>query len=48
MTLECKQCGLSCVLMLKKQEIFHACFDNFDYDPIVTKKRDQEETYEKD
>ena len=33
--LECMQCGLSWVLMLKKREIFRKCFDNFDYDRIA-------------
>lgn len=33
--LECMQCGLSWDLMLKKREIFRACFDNFDYDKIA-------------
>lgn len=35
LTLECMQCGLSWVLMLKKREIFRKCFDNFDYDRIA-------------
>ncbi len=33
--LECMQCGLSWDLMLKKREIFRACFDGFDYDMIA-------------
>ena len=33
--LECMQCGLSWDLMLKKREIFRACFDNFDFDIIA-------------
>lgn len=33
--LECMQCGLSWDLMLKKREIFRACFDNFDFDKIA-------------
>lgn len=33
--LECLQCGLSWNLMLKKREIFRACFDDFDYDRIA-------------
>ncbi len=33
--LECMQCGLSWDLMLKKREIFRACFDDFDYDKIA-------------
>ena len=36
LTLECLQCGLSWGLMLKKREIFRACFDNFNYDKIAT------------
>lgn len=35
LTLECLQCGLSWGLMLKKREIFRACFDNFEYDRIA-------------
>ena len=35
LTLECLQCGLSWDLMLKKREIFRACFDNFDFDKIA-------------
>ncbi len=35
LTLECLQCGLSWDLMLKKREIFRACFDQFDYDKIA-------------
>lgn len=33
--LECLQCGLSWDLMLKKRDIFRACFDNFDYDRVA-------------
>lgn len=33
--LECLQCGLSWDLMLRKREIFRACFDDFDYDRIA-------------
>lgn len=35
LSLECMQCGLSWDLMLKKREIFRACFDNFDFDKIA-------------
>ena len=35
LTLECLQCGLSWDLMLKKREIFRACFENFDFDRIA-------------
>ena len=35
LTLECLQCGLSWDLMLKKREIFHECFCNFEYDRIA-------------
>ena len=35
LTLECLQCGLSWGLMMKKREIFRACFDNFEYDRIA-------------
>ena len=35
LTLECLQCGLSWILMLKKREIFQKCFDNFDFDKIA-------------
>ena len=35
LTLECLQCGLSWGLMMKKREIFRACFDNFDFDRIA-------------
>lgn len=34
--MEVMQCGLSWELMLKKREIFRSCFDNFDYDKIVS------------
>ena len=33
--LECMQCGLNWMMMLKKREIFRECFDNFDYDRIA-------------
>ena len=33
--MEAMQCGLSWSLMLKKREIFRACFDGFDYDRIA-------------
>ena len=33
--MEAMQCGLSWSLMLKKREIFCACFDGFDYDKIA-------------
>ncbi len=33
--LECMQCGLSWTLMLRKREIFRACFADFDYDRIA-------------
>ena len=35
LTLECLQCGLSWGLMMKKREIFRACFDNFEFDRIA-------------
>ena len=35
LTLENLQCGLSWALMLKKREVFRACFENFDYDKIA-------------
>ena len=35
LTLECLQCGLSWSLMMKKRDIFRACFDNFDYNRIA-------------
>ena len=35
LTLECLQCGLSWGLMMKKREIFRACFDNFEVDRIA-------------
>ncbi len=34
-SLECLQCGLSWDLMLKKRQVFRACFDGFDYDKIA-------------
>lgn len=40
LTLECLQCGLSWGLMLKKREIFHRCFENFDYDRIAAYTED--------
>ena len=33
--MEAMQCGLSWTLMIKKREIFRACFDGFDYDRIA-------------
>lgn len=33
--LEVMQCGLSWTLMLKKREIFRACFDGFDFEKIA-------------
>lgn len=33
--LECMQCGLSWDLMMKKREIFRACFDNYDWQKIM-------------
>ena len=33
--MECLQCGLSWDLMLKKREIFRACFDDFNYDAVA-------------
>ena len=33
--MEAMQCGLSWSLMLKKREIFRACFDEFNYDKIA-------------
>lgn len=33
--MEVMQCGLSWGLMMKKREIFRACFDNFEYDKIA-------------
>ena len=33
--MEAMQCGLSWSLMIKKREIFRACFDQFDYDLIA-------------
>ena len=36
LTLECLQCGLSWGLMMKKREIFRACFDNFEVERIAT------------
>ncbi len=36
LSLECLQCGLSWLLMLKKRAIFQKCFSNFDYDKIAS------------
>lgn len=33
--LEVMQCGLSWTLMLKKREIFRACFDDFDHEKVA-------------
>ena len=33
--MEAMQCGLSWSLMLKKRDIFSACFDGFDYDKVA-------------
>ena len=33
--MEVMQCGLSWGLMMKKREVFRACFDNFDFDRIA-------------
>ena len=33
--MEAMQCGLSWSLMIKKREVFRACFDHFDYDLIA-------------
>ena len=33
--MECMQCGLSWILMIKKRAIFRACFDGFDYDRVA-------------
>ena len=33
--MEVMQCGLSWDLMIRKREIFRACFDNFEYDQIA-------------
>lgn len=38
--MEVMQCGLNWIMMLKKREIFRACFDNFDYN--VIEKYDEE------
>ena len=35
LSLECLQCGLSWDLMLKKREVFRACFANFDFDAVA-------------
>lgn len=34
--MEVMQCGLNWTMMLKKREIFRQCFDNFDYNKIVS------------
>ena len=34
--MEVMQCGLSWGLMMKKREIFRACFDNFEYEKIAS------------
>lgn len=41
--MEAMQCGLSWSLMLKKREIFRACFDGFDYDKIAAYTEDDVE-----
>ena len=33
--MEVMQCGLNWTMMLKKREIFRACFDDFDYEKIA-------------
>lgn len=33
--MEAMQCGLNWIMMLKKREIFRACFDDFDYEKIA-------------
>jgi DNA-3-methyladenine glycosylase I len=33
--MEVMQCGLNWTMMLKKRDIFRACFDDFDYNKIV-------------
>lgn len=33
--MEAMQCGLNWTMMLKKREIFRACFDDFDYEKIA-------------
>lgn len=38
--LEVMQCGLSWSLMIKKREIFRACFDDFDYDRVAAYNED--------
>ena len=35
LVLESMQCGLSWTLVMKKREIFRACFDNFDFEKIA-------------
>ncbi|MBR4186671.1 MAG: DNA-3-methyladenine glycosylase I [Clostridia bacterium] len=34
-SLEVLQCGLNWLMMLKKREIFRACFDGFDYEKVA-------------
>ncbi len=33
--MEVMQCGLNWTMMLKKREIFRACFDNFDFEKVA-------------
>ena len=35
LSLECLQCGLSWGLMLKKREVFRACFSGFDFEKVA-------------
>lgn len=35
LSLEVLQCGLNWNMMMKKREIFRACFDNFNYDKVA-------------
>lgn len=35
LSLECLQCGLSWGIIMKKREIFHKCFDDFNYNSIA-------------
>ncbi len=35
LSLECLQCGLSWGLMLKKREVFRACFGGFDFEKVA-------------
>lgn len=39
--MEVMQCGLNWTMMLKKRDIFRACFDNFDYKKIARYKEDR-------